>query len=96
MFLNQKGFIKLFARDYIFKKEHFGFNFNDDIFLKIEVFYRYDRIKKLTEKKWATKIKFVNKGKEIIPNFVNLKLLNNLITNTYYYDMVSKKILQNI
>lgn len=92
--LNNKGFIKLIARDYIFKKENFGFNYKDDIFFKIELFYRYDIFKKKNEKLWTTKIKFINKGNEFIPNFVNLKLLDNLITNNTFYNMLHNKILQ--
>lgn len=88
--LNKNGFIKIFARDYIFSKENYGFEYNDDIFLKIELYYRYNSWRKQTKKCWETKIKFVNKGKEFIPNFVNLKLLNNLITSNEFRSTILK------
>lgn len=90
--LNKKGFIKLFAQDYNFNAENYGFDFKDDIVLKIEMFYCYhiwrNQPKKLNY--WGTKIKFENKGDEIYPKFVNLKLLDKLITSATYRNVVSK------
>jgi hypothetical protein len=93
--LNKKGFIKIFAQDYYrFNIENYGFDFNDDIVLKFEIHYSYliwRNQKRINY--WGTKIKFENKGNEFNPKFVNLKLLDKLITSTRYRNALSKKIL---
>lgn len=92
--LNEKGFIKIFAEDYRFNINDYDFVFNDDIVLKIEIYYSY--IIWRNQKKinyWSTKIKFENKGKEFNPQFVNLNLLDKLITSETYRNMISRKFL---
>lgn len=90
--LYENGYIKSFSDNYYIGID----NINDtDIVLNIEIRYTYliwrNHAKKINY--CGTKIKFQNKGKDIYPDFVNLKLLDKLITNYKYQSIISKNFL---
>ena len=90
--LYENGYIKIISNDY---NIDVGVS-ETDIILNINIHYSYliwrNYPKKL--KYWGTKIYFQNKnGKEIFPEFVNLKLLDKLIISDKYQSMVSNKFL---
>lgn len=90
--LNKNGYIKSFSDN-----SYLGIsNIDDtDIILNIQINYSYliwrNQPKKLNY--WGTKTRFENKGKEIQVDFVNLNLLDKLITSDNYRNIVSKNFL---
>lgn len=90
--LNEKGYIKSFSDNYYIGIGHID---DTDIILRIQIHYCYliwrNHPKKINY--WGTKTKFENKGKEIQANFVNLKLLDKLITSETHRNIISKHFL---
>jgi len=91
--LYENGYIKIISDDYNIDR---GVS-ETDIILNIEIHYSYliwrNHQKKLQY--WGTKLYLKNKngGKEIKPEFVNLKLLDKLIKSEKYQGMISKNFL---
>lgn len=85
--ISSDGFIKFLGHDLVFK----SYMSDDDIMMKIELYYSisdYRGIK--TKYYWKSNIVFKNKKNEKInPTFINVNLLNKLLTDFNYIKMVS-------